>query len=232
MKFPDLVEGRLRKRYKRFLADVELTSGELVTAHCANPGSMKSLLDDSPGVWLSRAEKTRKLAYTWEVAVLPSGLAYVNPTGANRVVGEALRARQIPELSEFSTLTAEVKYGANSRVDFLLEKDARKTYVEVKNVTLALGPGRSAFPDSVTVRGQKHLRDLAAMAESGHRAVLFFCVSRTDARTVEAARDIDPDYASELRRALEKGVEVLAYGGTISKEGFELERRIPFIAPE
>lgn len=230
MDFPELVYGTLLKRHKRFLAEVRLDSGEEVTAHCANPGSMKSLLEPAPRVWLSRARPERKLAYTWEVAEVPEGRVYVNPVGANRVVLEALTAGVIPELAGYDVIQPEVKYGTGSRVDFLLSGREGRAFVEVKNVTLGLGGGRSAFPDSITERGAKHLRELMAVKQSGDRAVLLFCVSRTDATSVEAAKDIDPKYAAILREAEAAGVEVLAYGGDITPREFSLSRRVSFVS--
>jgi sugar fermentation stimulation protein A len=231
VEFPELVSGQLIKRYKRFLADVRLDSGEEVTAHCANPGSMKSLLVPAPRVWLSRARPGRKLPFTWEVAELEGARVYVNPVGANRVVAEALELAAIPELSGYDVIQPEVKYGTGSRIDFLLSGPTGKAYVEVKNVTLGLGKGRSAFPDSVTARGTKHLLELAEVKRSGHRAVLLFCVSRTDALSVEAAADIDPTYAKTLAQVMQQGVEVLAYAGDIDEKGFRLSRSVPVIAP-
>lgn len=229
MDFPELVTGQLVKRYKRFLADVRLDSGELVTAHCANPGSMKSLLEPAPRVWLSRARPGRKLAYTWEVAEWPEARVYVNPVGANRVVLEALEHGAIPELHGYDIVRPEVKYGTASRIDFLLSGRPGRAYVEVKNATMGLGAGRCAFPDSVTARGTKHLQELARVAESGDRAVLLFCVARSDAVSVEAAADIDPVYAETLREVKKSGVEVLAYSGAIEKAGFTLSRSVPVL---
>lgn len=227
MRFPPLLQGTLEKRYKRFLADVRLDSGEVVTAHCANPGSMKSVLDPPPRVWLSRARPGRKLPYTWEVAEREEGRIYVNPVAANRLVVEALEGGRIPELLGYDLLQTEVRYGERSRIDILLTGAPGRAYVEVKNVTLSLGEGRAAFPDSVTTRGTKHLLELVRVVEQGHRGVLFFCVSRTDARQVEPAEAIDPTYAQTLRDAVARGVEVVAYGGDITLQGFELERAVP-----
>jgi sugar fermentation stimulation protein A len=229
VEFPELVFGQLIKRYKRFLADVRLDSGEFVTAHCANPGSMKSLLEPAPRVWLSRAREGRKLPYTWEVAETPQARIYVNPVGANRVVAEALQAGKIPELSGYETIKPEVKYGTGSRIDFLLSGPTGRAFVEVKNVTMDLGDGRSAFPDSVTVRGTKHLEELARVVIGGDRAVLLFCAARTDAMSVEAAADIDPVYSATLTRVRKLGVEVFVYSGDIDHKGFSLFRRLPFV---
>lgn len=227
MQFPELVYGRFLKRYKRFFTDVELSGGEVVTAHCANPGSMKSVLDPAPRCWLSRARPGRKLAYTWEVAEQGSTRIYVNPVGANRVAADALEAGAIEELRGYDAIRPEVKYGTGSRIDFLLTGETGKAYVEVKNVTMGYGDGTVAFPDSVTERGTKHLLELAEVVKQGHRAVLFFCVSRTDAKLVRAAREIDPIYADTLSRVAKEGVEVLAYTGPIEESGFKLETRVP-----
>ena len=229
MDFPELVFGQLLKRYKRFLADVRLDTGEEVIAHCANPGSMKSLLEPAPRVWLSRAREGRKLPYTWEVAETASARVYVNPVGANRVVADAIRAGSISELSGYDIIQSEVKYGTGSRIDFLLSGSPGRVYIEVKNVTLGLGSGRSAFPDSVTARGTKHLEELARVVEAGDRAVLLFCAARTDATSVEAAADIDPVYAATLSRVRKLGVEVLAYSGDIDHKGFSLSRKLPVL---
>lgn len=218
------------KRYKRFLADFELEDGSVVTAHCANPGSMKSLLDQPVKGWLSRARPGRKLPFTWEVAELGKTRVYVNPVGANRVVTSAIVSSAIPELCGYDVLRTEVAYGRGSRIDILLTGSPAPAYVEVKNVTMSLGNGRAAFPDSVTARGAKHLVELSEVARGGGRAVLFFCVSRTDAVSVEAAADIDPLYSRTLIEAMNEGVEVLAYTGSIEPTGFRLERRLPFLS--
>lgn len=216
------------RRYKRFLAEVQLDDGSVVTAHCANPGSMMSLLEPRPRVWLSRARAGRKLPYTWEVAEMGNARVYVNPAGANRVVLSAIRAHAIEELRGYDILHSEVKQGS-SRIDFLLTGAPGRLFVEVKNVTLGLGAGRSAFPDSVTSRGTRHLHELREVARAGDRAVLLFCVARTDALSVEAAQEVDPVYARTLRQVSRQGVEVLAYGGPITEAGFTLSRRIPVV---
>lgn len=227
--FPPLVPGRLVTRYKRFLADVLLDSGELVTAHCANPGSMKSLLEPLPRVWLSVARPGRKLGYTWELIERDDAWIYVNPAGANRLVREAIESRHFEEFDGYEAVRAEVKYGAKSRVDFVLEGARGRAFVEVKHVTLSLGEGRAAFPDAVTTRGTRHLEELAVVAAQGARALLVFSVGRTDARSVEPAALIDPVYARTLREVTERGVEVLAIGGSIDVAGIQLDRRVPVI---
>lgn len=199
------------RRYKRFLADVELLSGAQLTVHCANPGSMKSCLQEGGRVWLTRSDSpTRKLTHTWQVAELDGELVFVNPALANAIVGEGIRAGHIRELAGYDLLRSEVPVSAKSRIDFVLH-GAHRCYVEVKNVTLNLGNGRSAFPDAVTTRGTRHLQELEALARAGHRAVLFFCVSRSWAASVEPAREIDPVYGRALDQAVAAGVEVVAY---------------------
>ena len=229
MKFPSpLVEGRLERRYKRFFADVRLSDGSLVTAHCANPGSMKSCLVEQGRVWLSDSnDPRRKLRLTWELAEASGARVFVNPLSANRVVHEALARGRVAELSGYTNLRREVRFGAHTRFDFLLEQGDSRCFVEVKNVTLGLGNGRAAFPDSVTERGTRHLSELINAVASGHRAVLLFCVSRSDARSAEPATDIDPTYARWLTRARAAGVEVLAYKCRINQRGVWLDRSLP-----
>jgi sugar fermentation stimulation protein A len=234
MLFPPLIPGRLLRRYQRFFSDFELDDGQVVTAHCANPGSMKSILEHQPHGLLSRARPGRKLAFTWELAVLGNEgektHVYVNPAGANALVAEALDKRALPELGQYDDVFREVKINQHSRIDFMLQGKSGRTYVEVKNVTLSLGQGRAAFPDAVTTRGTKHLHELIALSQAGHRAVLLFCVARTDAHSVEAAGHIDPVYARTLAQAMDQGVLVLGYGGPIDQYGFQLSRRLPVIS--
>lgn len=229
MDFPELVCGQLIRRYKRFFVDVKLDDGQVVTAHCANSGSMKSILDPPPRCWLSRARPGRKLAFTWEVAEQGETRIYVNPASANRVVVEALQSGVIEELQGYDVIQPEVKYGNGSRVDFVLSGSPGRAFVEVKNVTLGYGDGRVAFPDAVTERGTKHLRELREVAARGERAVLVYCVSRTDALSVHAASEIDAVYAATLADVARSGVEILAYGGQITPAGFTLTKRIPVL---
>ena len=234
MKFQAPLENaKLIKRYKRFLADVELASGEETTIHCPNTGSMKNCAEPGFGVWYSTSEnKKRKYPYTWELAVTSAGhFIGINTNNANKLVKEALQAKRIQELANYSETQSEVKYGEeNSRIDFLLKEAVYPDcYVEVKSVTL-LENGRGLFPDAVSTRGQKHLRELAHAAESGHRAVLLFCVQHTGIETVSVADQIDPDYAAAMQDALTRGVEVLVYGCEISAEKIELTHRLEFLS--
>jgi sugar fermentation stimulation protein A len=233
MRFPGpLWPGRLLKRYKRFFADVKLADGRVVTAHCANPGSMKTCLQVGGKVWLSESHNpSRRLAFTWEIAETGGARIYVNPVAANRVVREALENGVVSELRGFDQLKTEVRYGSKSRVDFVLQRGESLCYVEVKNVTLTLGRGQAAFPDSVTARGARHLEELIRVRRQGARAVLLFCVSRSDARSVQAAREIDPTYAAGLERAARQGVEVLAYKCSVTQRGVWMKRRLEVVFP-
>ena len=222
MKFPTpLVKGTLVRRYQRFLADVALESGATVTAHCANPGSMLGVNAAGSEVWLSESPNpARKLRHTWEMIRVGRTLVGINTQHPNRLVEEAIRAGRIGELAGYANLRREVRYGANSRIDLLLEDPHRPAcHVEVKNVTMKRDPAPSApaeFPDSVTARGAKHLVELSRVAQKGGRAVMFFLVQRADARAFAPAADIDPGYAQALARAQARGVEVLCYGCRLS----------------
>lgn len=224
-----LAEGRLIRRYKRFLADVRLADGSVVTAHCPNPGSMQSCMIDGGRVWLSWSDRaTRRLPYTWEIAQVGRARIFVNPLRANDLVAEAIIGGRIPELALYPSLEREVKVG-QSRIDLMLVRKGERCYVEVKSATLGLGAGRAAFPDSVTARGTKHLEELIVLRRQGHRAVLFFCVNRSDARSVEPAEHVDPVYARTLRRAAQKGVELMAYRTRVSVTGVAIASKVPVL---
>jgi sugar fermentation stimulation protein A len=230
MIFDHLIEGVLQRRYKRFLADVELASGEVITVHCPNTGAMTGCAEPGSRVWLSRSDSpSRKYPHTWELVETREGLACIRSVLANKVVGEALEAGKVPQLDEFSNLRREVKYGANSRVDFLLECGDRQIYVEVKSVTLCRGDGLGAFPDAVSARGTKHLLELGAVRGGNTRAVLFFCVFHTGINRVTVAEDIDPVYAQALAEAVASGVEIMAWQAEISPMGIELARPLPLL---
>jgi sugar fermentation stimulation protein A len=207
-----LVFGRFVRRYKRFFADVALADGTTVVAHCANSGSMKTCLVPNGGVWLSRQNSPkRKLKYTWEIAETADAKIMVHPVLANALVREGIENGTIRELGGYDEIVAEPPVGEHTRFDLLLRRGRSHCYVEVKNVTLCLGAGRTSFPDAVSVRASKHLRELVRMKQEDHTAALVFCVSRTDAQSVEPAADIDPTYATTLQWAVERGVQVLAY---------------------
>ncbi|WP_312254091.1 DNA/RNA nuclease SfsA [Stutzerimonas nitrititolerans] len=234
MRFSTPLEaGRLVRRYKRFLADIVSDAGEALCIHCPNTGSMLNCMGEGARVWFQRSnDPRRKLPGTWELVETPQGrLACVNTARANRLVEEALLDGVIEELAGFTALRREVAYGLeNSRVDFRLDYPAGPAYVEVKSVTLGFGDTSvAAFPDAVTLRGAKHLRELAALAGDGVRAVQLYCVNLTGIEAVRPASEIDPLYAAALREAVAAGVEVLAYGVEISPEEIRLSRRLPVI---
>ncbi|MGR3323649.1 MAG: DNA/RNA nuclease SfsA [Pseudooceanicola sp.] len=217
-----LIPARLIRRYKRFLADIRLEDGQEVTAHCANPGSMLGLAEPGMKIWVEpNDDPARKLKYGWRLVDHGNGhFTGVDTSVPNRALRAALEAGEVPGLQGYDTVRPEQKYGAGSRIDFLLSGAGRPdAYVEVKSVTLSRSPGLAEFPDSVTARGLKHLGELAAMRAAGHRAVLLFLVQRTDCARVTVAADIDPAYARGLEAARAAGVEVIALGCRISPEG-------------
>lgn len=233
MKFDQkLIEGTLIRRYKRFLADVELTGGEVITAHTANTGSMKGCCEPGSPVWLSCSDNPkRKYPLSWELVEVKKGtLVGINTGLPNRLVGEAIENGTINELQGYASMRYEVKYGQEkSRIDILLEDEQKGLcYVEIKNVTLVEN-GRAFFPDAVSTRGSKHLRELMAMHSEGHRSVIFFCLQRMDAAEVAPADDIDETYGRTLRQAMEHGVEALAYRARVSPAEIALDMKLPVV---
>jgi len=229
MEFPHpLVPARLLRRYKRFLADVELADGRIITVHCPNPGSMLGL--DTPGsdIWLSPAVSPgRKLPYSWELIRVGDGLVGINAGHPNALAEEAIRLNRIAELSGYERLRREVNYGVNSRVDLLCERDGRPAcYVEVKNVHLRRS-NAAEFPDCVTARGTKHLGELSAMVTAGHRAVMLYIVQRADCRRFTIAADIDPTYAAGLKQAMQAGVEAICYSCRITMTDISVAEPLP-----
>lgn len=238
MRFPaPLIAGTLIQRYKRFLADVRLANGETVTATCPNTGSMMGLTAPGSPVWLSESDSpTRKYRHTWELVQADLGkgpaLVGINTNHPNKLVAEAITGGSVKTLKGYAGLRREVKYGANSRIDILLEDPAKGTvYVEVKNVHLSRKAGLAEFPDSVTERGAKHLRELSDMVRSGHRAVMVYLVQRSDAQKLSFCEDIDPGYIAALREARKAGVEAIALRCRISPEEIVVDKTIPLIAP-
>jgi sugar fermentation stimulation protein A len=225
-----LTPGRLLKRYKRFLSDIELESGRVVTAHCANPGAMTGL--DAPGlpVWLSHSDDPgRKLEWSLELVELPTGLVGINTSHPNRIVAEALKSGTIPPFADYPVIRPEVRYAERSRVDFLLSGPGLSDlYLEVKNVHLCRQAGLAEFPDCPTARGTRHLFDLAAMTEAGHRAAMLYLVQRTDCDRFTLASDIDPAYAKAFASACETGVEAYCYACTVTREEIRLSQALPF----
>ncbi len=225
-----LKAGILIRRYKRFLADVKLDSGELVTAHVPNTGSMRSTSEPESPVALSyQPAAHRKLKWTLELIGVEGGFwVGVNTGQSNRIVEEAIANKRISPLRGYDTIRREVKYGRSSRVDILLEKGDRRCYVEVKNVTYKEGR-RALFPDAVTARGKKHLDELADMVSQGHRGVIFFLVNRNDCVSMGPADEIDPVYGATLRLAIAHGVEPLAYRTAPTLAGIEIDRKLRII---
>jgi sugar fermentation stimulation protein A len=230
-----LIPATLVRRYKRFLADVMLGSGEMVTAHCANPGAMTGLMTPGARVWLSRSDNPkRKLSHGWELIEVDLGagpeLVGINTSNPNGLVGEALAAGLIPELAGYASIRREVKYGQNSRVDFLLEDPGRPPcYLEIKNVHLMRQAGLAEFPDAVTKRGAKHLVELTAMVAAGARAVMLFLVQIGSAQRFAVARDIDRTYGVEFDRARAAGVEALARRCRLTHDGIAVAEPIAIV---
>lgn len=233
MKFNQtLLEGTLIRRYKRFLADVQLDDSSIVTAHSANTGSMKGCSTPGSRVWLSdSASATRKYPLSWELVQNDSAtMIGINTSWPNKLASESITSGIIQELQGYESIRTEVKYGnESSRIDLLLE-DAKKglCYVEMKNVTW-VEDGIALFPDAVSTRGSKHLRELMAMVEIGHRAVIFYCIQRNDALAFHPADSIDPEYGKTLRNALSCGVEALAYIAEVTPKHVVLTHRIPLL---
>jgi len=235
MKFSNsLIKGKLIKRYKRFLADIELENGEVIIAHCANPGSMLYLKEPGAEVWVSPAQNpNRKLKYTWEMIKTNDTLIGLNTGLPNKIVEEALQKDLITELTGYDSLRREIKYGENSRIDLLLQSsNLPDCYVEVKSVTLKR-PGKSnrvaEFPDSVTVRGTKHLQQLSNQVANGDRGMMFYLVQREDCTQLSIAGDIDPNYSEAFSAAWKAGVEMLCYGCSISPEAIKIKQKLEII---
>jgi sugar fermentation stimulation protein A len=236
MLFPSpLLRGRLIKRYKRFLADVTLDTGETVTATCPNTGSMKGLTEPGSVVWLSTSDSpTRKYKHTWEMIENDIGagpvLVGINTGHPNRIVSEAIEAGKIAPLKGYASLKREQKYGKNSRIDILLEDEAKGTaYVEIKNVHLMRRAGLAEFPDSVTERGAKHLGELADMVREGRRAVMVFLIQRADAKRIALARDIDPTYGGAFDAAIAAGVEAIGVRCRLSAAEIVVDRLVDVV---
>ena len=232
--FDALTEGTLLRRYKRFLADVELADGSVITVHCPNTGAMTGCALEGAPVWLSHSDSAkRKYPYTWQLVETPEGMACIHSALANKVVREAFEQGRVPGFEAYPDLRSEVKYGQNSRADLLLSGAAGQVYVEVKCVTLCRKDGQGAFPDAVSDRGRKHLAELAGVVGPDTRALMFFCVFHEGITRVCAAGDIDPKYRQALLDAQTEGVEVQAWGASVSSEGLRLERELPFtVDPE
>ncbi|HEX9582944.1 MAG TPA: DNA/RNA nuclease SfsA [Gammaproteobacteria bacterium] len=237
MKFDTpLLKGVLERRYKRFLADVQLASGERITAHCPNTGSLQGCAEPGFEVWLSRSSKAgRKYPYTWELVKVRAGVTVgINTGHSNRLVREALTGGLITRLRGYKLVRGEVRYGEErSRVDLVLENGGGKPpcFVEVKNVTAMVERGIAVFPDAVSARGTRHLRELVRVVKAGNRAAICFCVQRSDVKEVRPADHIDPAYGAALREAMGAGVEALAYRARVSPRAIDITDEVPVICP-
>ncbi|MDD2316708.1 MAG: DNA/RNA nuclease SfsA [Desulfobacterales bacterium] len=225
--FSNLIPGILIRRYKRFLADVRLQSGKVVTAHCPNPGRMSTCCDPGSRVYLSLHDSIRrKYRYTWELIQMPGSMVGVNPVTANRIVHQSLCAGRIPSLAGYDAIHAEVSAGQGVRLDFLLEGAEKSCFLEVKSCTLV--ENRAAgFPDAVTARGLKHLVHMQRLMSDGFRCVLLFLVQRTDAEIFKPADDVDPVYGRQLRAAVSRGLEILVYDVRFDPDGIVLNNPLP-----
>ena len=224
---PSLASGKLIKRYKRFLVDIDM-GDDVVTAHCPNSGSMKGLIDPGTPVWISKSLNIkRKLPYTLEIVKAGGAMVGVNTQRPNQIVKNALQKKYISQLSDYNTILSEVRYGQNSRIDLLLkEKGLPDAYVEVKNVTLKEGDS-ALFPDAVTARGTKHLRELIEVCKSGKRAIMFYLVQRQDCTSFGIASEIDPIYAKTFNEAVKKGVEFFAYPCEVNPSSITINHKNP-----
>ena len=227
MRFPTrLIRGTLVQRYKRFLADVRLSDGQIVTAHCTNTGSMMGCKEPGSPVYISRSDKEgRKLLYTWEMLQINRAWVGINTMHPNRLVAEAVETGTLSELSGYNTIRREVMTRPGTRLDLCLEGRDGLCFVEVKNVTLAM-QGVAAFPDAISERGTKHLKELIRLRRKGHRAVVFFVIQRQDCHSFRPADEIDAEYGRWLRRAVKAGVEALPYRAKVTPKGIFLTQRI------
>lgn len=228
MEYPPLILGRLIKRYKRFMADIQLKDGTVVTAHCVNTGSMKGCLEDNAPVGISTSENpNRKLKYTLEIIKISGTWVGVNTSLTNRLAEEFIREKGIPELSTFTKINKEVKYGTNSRIDLLLETNSKSCFVEIKNVSMVFD-GLANFPDAISTRGTKHLLELMEVVKAGHRGIMLFICQRDDAKTFAPAKQIDPIYAKTLQMAYNSGVEILVYKSKVTVKENKVYCKIPW----
>lgn len=228
IKWPELIPGTLIKRYKRFLADVRLSNGDIVTAHCPNSGSMKACSEPGRPVYLSFHDNPkRKLKYTWEIIDMESSLVGVNTNVPNRLVKSSILAGVVPELTGYETVTSEVKVSDHSRLDLVLSDPRKKEcFIEIKNCSL-VNQGHAQFPDAVTTRGLKHIHELESLLQQGNRCVMFYLIQRMDAERFSPADHIDPAYGEGLRQAVKRGVEVLVYDTAITLQTISINNKVP-----
>lgn len=229
MKFEELIHGKLIKRYKRFLADIILENGETITAHVPNSGAMTSCIEENCDVWVSFHDNPkRKLKYTLELTKIAKNLICTNTNVANKIAVEAINNKTIKELQGYKSLKTEQKYGQSSRIDILLENENQKCFVEVKSVSLKIDDFL-AFPDAVTSRGTKHLKELEEMVKLGHRAVMLYVIQRTDDLPFKLACQIDKKYCETFNEVTKNGVEVLVYQSSINLEEIIIKNSSNFL---
>ncbi len=223
-----LISGELIKRYKRFFADVKI-GNNVITAHCPNTGSMMGLLKTGNRVWLSKSDNPkRKLKYTLQIIENQKVKVGINTHLTNKIVLDALNNSLIKELRNFDIINQEVKFGENTRFDFLITKKTKKTFIEVKNVTLSRQRGLAEFPDSVTSRGLKHIKELINASKKGYEIFILYVIQRDDCKKFALAKDIDPEYCELLVKAVKKKLNVICYDCKFSAKGIKLNRRIQF----
>ena len=229
MNFEDkLISGQLIKRYKRFFVDVKV-GNKIVTAHCPNTGSMQGLLEKNNKVWLTKsANPKRKLKYTLQIIENQSAKVGINTHITNKITLEALKSSIIEKFKNFETLKQEINFGSNTRFDFLITEGKRKSFIEVKNVTLSRKKGVAEFPDAVTSRGLKHIQELLKANQKGYEIYLLYIIQRDDCNKFELAKDIDPKYCELLVKAVKKNLNVLCYDCKFSSKGIKLNRKINF----
>jgi len=229
MKFKEkLLQGTLIKRYKRFFIDLKYQK-KTITAHCPNSGSMLSLLEKGNKVWFSKSDNVkRKLKYTLEIIEVNKKLVGVNTYSSNKIVLESLRQKEIKDLAKYNNIKAEVKFSQNTRFDFLISNSKEKCFLEVKNVTLVREKEIAEFPDSITSRGTKHLRELISAKKKGYNSYLIYLIQREDCKSFKIARDIDEEYKNTYVKALKNGVKILCYDCKLSCEEIRINNQIKY----
>ena len=224
-----LISGEFIKRYKRFFVDVKVNN-QIITAHCPNTGSMYGLLDEGNKVWISKSNNPkRKLKYTLEIIEVNNSKIGVNTHFTNRIVLHALQNKLIKEFNHIKEIRPETKFGTKTRFDFLILNKKDKIFIEVKNVTLSRKLGQAEFPDAVTVRGLKHINELIIASKKGYKVYILFVIQRNDCRSFSIAKDIDPDYANALGKAVKNKLNILCYDCKFSSKGIKLDKRIKYI---
>ena len=224
-----LISGQFIKRYKRFFVDIKI-NGKTVTAHCPNTGSMKGLLKKGNKVWLSKSNNpNRKLKYTLEIIEDNKVKIGVNTHSSNKIIKKALQEKKIKEFSSIANIKPETKFGSNTRFDFFITNKNDKVFIEVKNVTLSRKKGIAEFPDAVTSRGLKHIKELIKASKKDFKIYILYLVQRNDCKFFSIAKDIDPEYASELSKAVKNKLKILCYDCKFSSKGIKLNNQISFI---